>query len=121
MARKPMVTRTIVTTKVNVLCMDLEHTEPCNKEVTLPRTFKDDKKLFKAVQDVVDSKKLKAVQVVDSEEVETLYGMSEQDFIDNAMKLDNETRRPIEDGIGTEQAREQAYDEALNDIPQDEQ
>ena len=117
MARKPMVTRTIVTTKVNVLCMDLEHTEPCKKEVTLPRTFKDDKKLFKAVQNVVDSKKLKAVQVVDKEEVETLYGMSEQDFIDNAMKLDNETRKPIEGEHGTEEA----HDEALDDIPQDEQ
>lgn len=117
MARKPMVTRTIITTKVNVLCMDLEFTEPCNKEVTLPRTYKTQDKLFKAVSDVINSDKLKAVQIVDSEEVETLYGMTEQDFIDNAMKLDNETRRPIEENADTDVEQ----DEALNDIPQDEE
>lgn len=116
MARKPMVTRTIVTTKVNVLCMDLEFTEPCNKEVTLPRTYKTQDKLFKAVSELINSDKIKAVQIVDSEEVETLYGMSEQDFIDNAVKLDNETRKPI-----TNEDTSQEIDEALNDIPQDEE
>lgn len=116
MARKPMVTRTIVTTKVNVLCMDLEFTEPCNKEVTLPRTYKTQDKLFKAVSDLINSDKIKAVQIVDSEEVETLYGMTEQEFIDNAVKLDNDTRKPI-----TDVETSQEVDEALNDIPTDEQ
>lgn len=118
MARKPMITRTIITTKVNVLCMDLEHTEPCNKVVTLPRTYKTDEKLFKAVSEVINSDKLKAVQIVDKEEVETLYGMSEQDFISNGVKLDNETRKPIEEVEGNLWV---PMDEALNDIPQDEE
>ncbi len=117
MARKPMVTRTIITTKVNVLCMDLEHTEPCNKCVILPRTYKTDEKLFKAVSEEVNNDKLKAVQIVDKEEVETLYGMSEQDFINNAVKLDNETRKPIEEPTTSPVPQ----DEALNDIPQDEE
>lgn len=117
MARTPMVTRTIITTQVNVLCMDLKNTEPCNKEVTLPRTYKDEDKLLKAVAKVIDNKDMKAVQIVDSKEVETLYGMSEQDFIDNAIKLDNETRKPIEDDAEPVESQ----DEALNDIPQDEQ
>ena len=95
MARKPMVTRTIVTTKVNVLCLDIKSAEPFNKVVTLPRTYKDEKQLLKKVEEIVNTDEVKAVHVVAKEEVETLYGMCEQDFINNAVVLDNETRRPI--------------------------
>ena len=94
MARKPMVTRTITTTKANVLCMDIQNAEPFNKVVTLPRTYKDDKTLMKKVQEVVETDTVKAVHVVDKEEVETLYGMTEQEFIQEAVVLDPETRRP---------------------------
>ena len=96
MARKPMVTRTIITTKVNAMCVNLESTEVFNKEVTLPRTYKDEKKLLKAVENVVNNDTEKAVQIVDSSEVETLYGMTEQDFIDSATVLDPKTRKELE-------------------------
>ena len=96
MARKPMVTRTIVTTKVNVLCLDINKAEPFNKVVTLSRTYKDEKKLLKKVEEVVNTDDVKAVHVVDKEEVETLYGMTEQDFITNATILDPTTRKEIE-------------------------
>lgn len=101
MARKPMVTRTIVTTNVNVLCLDIQSAEPFNKVVTLPRTYKDEKKLLKKVEEVVNTNDVKAVRIVDKEEVETLYGMSEQDFITNATILDPATRKEIE--VETEQ------------------
>lgn len=93
MARKPMVTRTITTTKVNVLCMDIQKAEPFNKVVTLPRTYKDDKTLMKKVQEVVETDTVIPVHVVDKEEVETLFGMTEQEFIQKAVVLDPETRR----------------------------
>ena len=96
MARKPMVTRTIVTTKVNVLCLDIKTEEPFNKVVTLPRTFKDEKKLLKKVEEVVNTDEVKVVHIVDKEEVETLYGMTEQDFITNAIILDPATRKELE-------------------------
>ena len=96
MARKPMVTRTIVTTKVNVLCLDIQSAEPFNKVVTLPRTYKDEKKLLKKVEDVVNTDDVKVVHIVDKEEVETLYGMTEQDFITNATILDPATRKELE-------------------------
>ena len=96
MARKPMVTRTITTTKVNVLCLDVESAEPFNKVVTLPRTYKDSKKLLKAIEELVNNDSVKAVHVVDKEEIETLYGMTEQDFITNARVLDPVTRKEIE-------------------------
>ncbi len=103
MARKPMVTRTIITTKVNVLCLNVQDAEPFNKVVTLPRTYKDDKKLLKKVEEVVNTDEVKAVHIVDKEEVETLYGMTEQDFITNATILDPSTRREFE----TESEQEQ--------------
>lgn len=96
MARVPSVTRTIITTKVNALCMDLVNTEPFNKEVILPRTYKDGKKLDKALSSVIDDDSTKYVHAVDVEEVETLYGMTEQEFINSAKVLDPVTRKPID-------------------------
>lgn len=96
MARKPMVTRTIITTKVIVLCLDVNSAEPFNETVTLPRTYKDDKKLLKTVEEVINTDTVKAVHIVDKKEIETLYGMTEQDFINNAKILDPATRKEAE-------------------------
>jgi hypothetical protein len=87
MARVPMVTRTITTTKVNVMCLDIETGEPCNKITVVPRTYKDDETLLKKVKEVLETETLKPVHVVSKEEIETLYGMSEQEFIEHAKVL----------------------------------
>ena len=87
MARAPQVTRTIQTTHCTVLCMDIENREPCNRDVILPRTYKDGNAMLKAVKKVIENDTLKAVQVVSSTVKETLYGMSEQDFIAHAKVL----------------------------------
>jgi hypothetical protein len=87
MARVPMVTRTIVTTKANVLCVSITNGECFNTQVTLPRTYKDEKSLMKQVSALIDNDEQKAVHVVDKEEIETLYGMTEQDFIQYAKAL----------------------------------
>lgn len=87
MARVPMVTRTITSTKVNVLCLELEKAEPFNKVVILSGTFKDNKAIDKAVHKVIDNDEVKAVHVVDVEVQESLYGMTEQEFIEHAKVL----------------------------------
>ena len=87
MARAPMVTRTIQTTRVSVLCLNIEQGEPFNQEVVLPRTYKDEKHLLKAAEKVINSDTVKAVHIVSAEVEETLYGMSEQDFITLAKVL----------------------------------
>lgn len=87
MARIPMVTRTIQTTKANVLCLNIVEGEPFNKVVTLPRTYKDEKTLMKMVEKVINTDSVKAVHVVDTKVEETLYGMAEADFITNAKIL----------------------------------
>ena len=84
MARQPMVTRTITTTKVRVLCLDVFTQETLTKEVTVPRVFKDDGKLLNKVKGFVETDTLKAVHITEAEVVETLYGMPEQEFIAHA-------------------------------------
>lgn len=76
-----MVTRTITTTKANVMCLDIESGEPCNKSVVVPRTYKNDEALLKKVKEVLGTETLKPVHIVSKEEIETLYGMTEQEFI----------------------------------------
>lgn len=95
--RKPMVTRTFTTTRVNVMCMDIERGECINKDVELARTYKDDKKLLKAVEEIVNTDTIKAVHIVDKSEIDKLYGMSEQKFLEFAEELDPETRKTIEE------------------------
>lgn len=94
MARKPMVTRTIISTEVNILCLDLTTQEPFNEKVIISGIIKDDKKLFKRVVDFVETETVKPVHIVDKVEIEKLYGMSEEDFIKNAIELNPETRKP---------------------------
>lgn len=91
MARIPMVTRTITTTKAIVMCLDIESGEPCNKSVVVPRTYKDDEALLKKVKEVLETETLKPVHIVRKEEIETLYGMEEQVFIEHAKVLPSRT------------------------------
>lgn len=84
MARTPMVTRTIQTTIATVLCLDLEKKEPFEKDVKIPRTYKDEKHMMKKISAIVDNDKVKSVHIVRTRVEETLYGMSEQKFIENA-------------------------------------
>lgn len=85
--RKPMVTRTIMTTEVQVLCVDIEKSETVTKTVTLPRTYKDEKAILKKITDIGALDSVKPVHVISTEVHETLYGMSEEKFIENAEQL----------------------------------
>lgn len=84
MARTPMVTRTIQTTKCNVLCVDITEGKTFDQNVTLARTYKDEAATLKAIKAVVDNDTVKLVAVKSVEVCETLYGMTEQDFIEKA-------------------------------------
>lgn len=88
MARKPQVTRTITTTDVEVMCLDVEHGEAITKSATLPRTYKTEKELMKAVREKIETETVKPVQVVKTTINEQLYGMTEEEFISVAHKLE---------------------------------
>ena len=87
MARVPMVTRTITLTKAIVMCLNIEQGEPYNVSVTVPRTYKDEESLLKKIKPMVETDTVKAVHIVSTEQVETLYGMTEQDFMEHAKVL----------------------------------
>ena len=85
--REPMVTRTIVTTKVVALGMDIETCEPGNKVFILPRTYKDDKAIMKELDKRTEEENFKCVKICSTDIIETLYGMTESDFIRVAKEL----------------------------------
>ena len=87
MARQPQITRTIQTTNANILCVNTINGTTFVENVTLPRVFKDDKHILKAAEKVLDLETSKPVHVIDAEVQETLYGMSEQQFISMATVL----------------------------------
>lgn len=87
MARERIVTRTVIATEVNALCLNIETAEPFNKDVILSGTFKDKKALEKAAKKVIDTDTVKCVSIVNYSEKETLYGMTEQQFIELAKVL----------------------------------
>lgn len=87
MPRTAMVTRTFQTTTATILCLDINDAEPFNKEITLPRLYKDNKVILKKAQQIIDDENVKAVAVTKVETNEILYGMKEEDFIANAEVL----------------------------------
>lgn len=95
MAKPAMVTRTIESTEVTVLGLDLEVAEPIQKDITLPGVYKDDAKLLKASQAALDTDTYKAVSVVRSAVKEQVYGMTEADFIAMGTVLNPKTRKPL--------------------------
>ena len=88
MPRKNQVTRTMKTTRATVLCLDVLTAEPQNITVTVPRTYPDEKSLMKVIRPTLETESLKAVKVVDTEVVETLYAMDEDYFLAHATPVE---------------------------------
>lgn len=92
MARERMVTRTITTTTVGVLVVNVNTSEVQTKHFVLGQlTNKDEKAMLKNAQKQMDNETEKGlwvcVSIKDVKEEETLYAMTEQDFIKYAKVL----------------------------------
>ena len=87
MAKMRMVTRTVKCTKVNVMCLDIEKGEAFNEYATISGVFDNPEKLLKACKAALDTDTEKAVAIVEKKEIEQLYGMNEQEFINLAKLL----------------------------------
>ena len=92
--RRPMITRTTISTKVIALVVDTKTATTSEQVFTLPRKVPADKQL-KVAQKLFNTDTTTIVAIRNSEEVEQLYGMYENDFINLAMPLDAVTRKPI--------------------------
>lgn len=103
--RKPMVTRTIVSTEVTALCVNPQTAETYEQKFMLTGKIAD-KKVLKALSKQYNTEECTIVAVRNIKEVNELYGMDEADFIAGAKILDPATRKEIKTGqaITTEQA-----------------
>ena len=87
MARVPQVTRTIQTTVVTIFCVNIEDKSTFEQTITLPRTYKDESKMMKMIEKILEGEPVKAVSISSYEVKETLYGMTEAEFIKYATVL----------------------------------
>ena len=94
--RKPMVTRTIISTKVSALCVNPQTAETFEQEFTLTGKFADRDKTLKKVSKEYNADDCTIVAIRELKEVNELYGMDEVDFIKGAKILDPATRKEIE-------------------------
>lgn len=98
MANKKMVTRTVISSVVTLMTVNLETAEVENKEIELSGQFKNEKQILCVLEknQSLLGETIKPVQVLDVKPNETIYGMSEQEFITLAKPMDKK-RHFIED------------------------
>lgn len=91
MARERMVTRTLITTMVDVLVININTAETGTKTFVLTQNMvKDEKTMLNNAQVMLENEcgeMWKAVAIKNIKEEETLYGMAEQDFMKYAKVL----------------------------------
>lgn len=93
MTRKAMVTRTITSTKATALCLEVTTEAIITKEVTIAGTFADPKALNKALSKALNTDEIQYLRVKNTEEITTLYGMTEEKFIENAEILPDRAKK----------------------------
>lgn len=94
--RKPMVTRTIISSSVTALCVNPQTAETFEQEFTLPGKIADKDKVLKRVSKLYNTEDCTIVAIRKLKEINELYGMNEADFIAGAKILDPATRKEIE-------------------------
>ena len=72
------------TTLATVLCLDLEKKEPYEQTIRVPRAYKNERMLLKAISDAIGSPTVKVVHVITSKIEHCKFTMTEQHYIDNA-------------------------------------
>lgn len=98
--RKPMVTRTIISTSVTALCVNPQTAETFEQEFILTGKVADKDKVLKRVSKLYNTEDCTIIAIRNLKEDSKLYGMDEVDFIAGAKILVPGTRKEIE----TEQA-----------------
>ena len=85
--RERMVTRTVKSLNVTFICLDTESAEVSNETIIVPINLKDnEKKILAYGHKHIDTDTVKAVSIVNIEETEGHYKMTEAKFIELADK-----------------------------------
>ena len=85
--RKPVVSRTLNTTVVDVLCINKETNETYEDTVTLSRTYRNEGQMLKAVKSTYDTDTVCALHILAYHEETAKYFMDENDFVALAKKV----------------------------------
>lgn len=93
--RKPMVTRTIISTRVMALCVNPQTADTFEREFVLTGKITDKDKVLKRVSKIYNTENCTIVAIRNLKEVNELYGMDEADFIAGAKILDPATRKEL--------------------------
>lgn len=91
--RKPMVTRTITSTKAIALCLNPQTADTFEQVFMLSGNIDDKAKALKKLSKEYNTDDCIIVVVRDLAQVNELYGMDEADFIAGAKILDPATRK----------------------------
>lgn len=97
--RRDMVTRTVLGTKATVKVVDNTTDVISIEEVMLGKAYTDlkDPKLAKAVKkSLADRPQLVIIHIQSVEPVNKLYGLDTAKFMEMAVELDPQTRKPVE-------------------------
>lgn len=94
MARERMITRTILVTECEVMCVDTVSAEVTIETYSLSGEECTTETALKALKQFeTETKKIVTVQAIKTHT--EMYGMREIDFIKTALRLDPETRKEI--------------------------
>lgn len=94
--RKPMITRTIITTSVIALCVNPQTAETFEQEFTLRGKIPEKDKALKQASKLYNTEDCTIVAIRELKEVNQLYGMDEAAFIKDAEILGPATRKEFE-------------------------
>lgn len=87
-----LITRTTITLNVKALVANLDTNKVEEQTFNIPKVKEN--KIQKEIEKILPAN-LKFVSVVSAEDKETLYGIEESVFLQNAIELDPVTRRPL--------------------------
>lgn len=97
MARVRMVTRTVVVTVAEVMCVDVTTAQVQINELELSGSFSDNETLLKAIKKLYEKDSFKCVAIQEVTEKEVLYGMEEIEFIKLAKVLPPRSKTETEE------------------------
>ena len=102
--RRDMVTRTVLGTEVTVKVVDTENDTIITETVKLGKAYdKEDPKLEKVVRKTLPANRV-LVSITEVAPLSKLYGLDTAKFMELAMELDPETRKPLTAETQTEEA-----------------
>ena len=87
--REQVITRTITEKRATVLAMDIEKSQAVEKVLVYTGNGKTDAEILKALKKANDTTTFSVVAIKKVETVETLYGMTVQEFMKHAKVMND--------------------------------